>query len=86
MRDPVHAWDISGLHLHEPAHLSVIGGVFILESVVRYTALVCHSEFRGCPLFGSRKCIASTGIAVGTCTVVHYTEEVNYQRFHCMCM
>ena len=64
-----HAWAISELLLHEPAHLSVIGGVFILESVIRYTALVRYSEFGGCPLFGSRKCIASTGIKVGTSTV-----------------
>ena len=35
-------------------------------------------EFGGCPLFGSRKCTASTGIAVGTFTVVRYSEEVRY--------
>ena len=60
------------------AHLSVIGGEFVLESVARYAALVCYSEFGGCPLFGSRKCTASTGIAVGTSTVVRYSEEVRY--------
>ena len=54
-----------------PAHLSVIGGDFVLESVVR-------SEFGGCLLFGSIKCTASTGIAVGTSTVVSYSEEVRY--------
>ena len=61
-----------------PAHLSVIGGDFVLESVTRYAALVRYSEFGGCPLFGSRKCTASTGIAVGTSTVVRYSEEVRY--------
>ena len=30
------------------------------------------------PIFGSRKCTASTGIAVGTSTVVRYSEEVRY--------
>ena len=63
-----------------PVHLSVIGGVFLLESVVWYTALVCYSEFRCCQLFGSSKCIASTGIAVGTFTVVCYSEEVRYWK------
>ena len=29
----------------------------------------------GCPLFGSCKCIACTGIAVGTSTVVRYTVD-----------
>ena len=61
-----------------PAHLSVIGGDFVLESVARYAALVRYSEFGGCSLFGSRKCTASTGIAVGTSTVVRYSEEVRY--------
>ena len=35
-------------------------------------------QFGGCPIFGSRKCTASTGIAVGTSMVVHYSEEVRY--------
>ena len=61
-----------------PAHLSVIGGDFVLESVVRCAAFVRYSEFGGCPLFGSRKCTASTGIAVGASTVVRYSEEVRY--------
>ena len=61
-----------------PAHLSVIGGDFVLESVVRCAAFVRYSEFGGCPLFGSIKCTASTGIAVGTSTVVRYSEEVRY--------
>ena len=61
-----------------PAHLSVIRGDFVLESVARYAALVRYSEFGGCPLFGSRKCTASTGIAVGIPKVVHYSEEVRY--------
>ena len=32
----------------------------------------------GCPLFGSCKCIASTGIAVGTSAVVRYPGDVRY--------
>ena len=47
-------------------------------------------EFGGCPLFGSKKCIVSTGIAVGTSAVLHYTVDVRYwsvryRRFHCKC-
>ena len=61
-----------------PAHLSVIGGDFVLESVVRCAAFVRYSQFGGCPLFGSIKCTASTGIAVGTSTLVRYSEEVRY--------
>ena len=61
-----------------PAHLAVIGGDFVLESVVRCAAFVRSSEFGGCLLFGSKKCTASTGIAVGTSTVVRYSEEVRY--------
>ena len=49
-----------------------------MESVVRCAALVRYWEFGGCPLFGSRKCTASTGIAVGTSTVARYSEEVRY--------
>ena len=60
-----------------PAHLFIIGGIFILESVSRHTALVHSSEFGGCPLFGSRKCIVSMGIAVRTSMVIHYMQEVN---------
>ena len=59
-------------------HLSVIGSYFVLESAVRCAAFVHYSEFGGCPLFGSRKCTASTGIAVGTSMVVRYLEEVRY--------
>ena len=44
----------------------------------RYAAHVRCSEFGGCPLLGSSKCNASTGIAVGTSTVVRYSEEVHY--------
>ena len=51
---------------------------FYGKDTVRYAALVRCPEFRGCPLFGSIKCIASTGIAVGTSTEVRYTEEVRY--------
>ena len=61
-----------------PAYLSVIRGEFVLENVVRYAALVRYSEFGGCPLFRSIKCTASTGIAVGTSTVVRHSEEVRY--------
>ena len=49
-----------------------------MESVVRCAAFVRYSEFGGCTLFGSRKCTASTGTAVGTSTVVRYSEEVRY--------
>ena len=61
-----------------PAHLSIIGGAFILESVVQYTVFVRYLEFGGCVQFESRKCIASMDIAVGTFTVVCYMEEVRY--------
>ena len=62
-----------------PTHLSATGGVFFLfESVIPYAVLVRYSEFGGCPLFGSSKCIASTGMAVGTSMVVRYLEEVRY--------
>ena len=58
--------------------MSVIGGDFVLESAVRCAAFVRYSEFRGCPLFGSIKCTASKGIAIGTSSVVRYSEEVRY--------
>ena len=67
------SWTAADSSYTSLTHLSVVGGVFL---VVRYAALVCYSEFRGCPLFGSSKCIASTGIAVGTSTVVCILEEV----------
>ena len=71
--------DISGVNpIQCPAHLSVIRGDFVLESVVRYAALVCYSESGDCPLFGSRRCTVSTGIAVGTSPAVRYSEEVRY--------
>ena len=60
------------------AHLSVIGGDFVLESVVWYAALVRYSQFGGCPLCGSIKCTVSTGIAVGTSSVVRYSKEFRY--------
>ena len=50
----------------------------LLQERYHLVALVRCLEFRGCSLFGSRKCIVSTGIAVGTSTEVHYTEEVRY--------
>ena len=53
-------------------------GALLLESVVWCTGLVRCPEFGGCPLLESRKCIASTGIAVGTSTVVRYTVDVRY--------
>ena len=61
-----------------PSHLSVIGGALLQERYVRYAALVRCRKFRGFPLLGSRKCIASTRIAVGTSTEVRHTEEVRY--------
>ena len=51
-----------------PAHLSVIGVLFLLESVVWYAVLVHCPEFRSCPLFRSSKCIGSVGIAVRAST------------------
>ena len=56
-------------HKH-PAHLSIIGGALLLENIIWCTRIVRCPEFGGCLLFGSRKCIESTGIAVGTLTVV----------------
>ena len=61
-----------------PAHLSIIGGAFLLESIIWCTWIVRCPEFGGCPLFGSSKCIESMGIAVGTSTVVCYTVNVRY--------
>ena len=61
-----------------PAHLCIIGGAFILESVVQYTVLVRYLEFGGCVPFESIKCSASTDIAVDTFTVVCCMEEVRY--------
>ena len=37
---------------------------FLLEGVVRYAALDRYSEFGGCSIFGSSKCITSMGIAL----------------------
>ena len=63
---PLHFLNfLSSAHM-SPTHLSIIGHVFIWESFVWYTALVHYPEIRGCPLFGSRKCTVSIGIAVGT--------------------
>ena len=70
---------------------SVIGGVFFpLESVVMYAELVSYSEFGGCPIFGSSKCNASTGIAVGTVhprwSVIRRRSaigRVRYRRLRC---
>ena len=52
MRDPVHRLFLSSAHM-SPTDLFVIGGAFMLESVVWYIVLVRYLEFRGCPLFGS---------------------------------
>ena len=46
-------------------NLSVIGGAFLLESIIWCMWIVRCPEFGGCPLFGSSKCIESTGIAIG---------------------
>ena len=43
--------------------------------------IVCCPEFRGCLLFGSSKCIASTGIAVGTSIVVCYMVGICYWEY-----
>ena len=75
-RDPV-VFFLSSAYT-SPAHLSVIGGDFVLQSVIRCTVFVRYSEFGGCTLFGSRKCTASTGIEVGTSTVVRYSEKARY--------
>ena len=40
-------------------------------SVVQNSEVICY-------IFGSSKCIESTGIAVGPSTVVHYTVDVCY--------
>ena len=68
---------LSSAHKH-PAHLSVIGGVLLLESIIWCMQIVRCLEFGGCPLFGSSKCIGSMGIAGGASTVVHYTVDVRY--------
>ena len=64
-----------------PAHLSAIGGVLLLESIIWCTRIVRCPDFRGCPLFGSSECIESMEIAVGTSTVVHYTVDVRYWEY-----
>ena len=82
--------DIFSSSAHKrPAHLFVIGGALLLESIIWCTRIVRCPEFGGCPLFGSSKCIESTGIAVGASTVVRYTVDVCYwecpltdRRFH----
>ena len=67
-----------------PAHLFIIGGAFLLESIIWCTRIVRCSEFGGCPLFGSSKCIESTGIAVGASTAVRYTVDIRY--WECLLM
>ena len=55
--------------------------------------LSVNSEFGGCPIFGSRKCTASTEIAVGTSTEVRYWEGplsevplyIAAGGLHCLC-
>ena len=65
----------SSSHKH-PTLLEV--RAFLLESIIWCMQIVHCPEFGGCPLFGSSKSIESTGIAVGTSTVVHYTIDVRY--------
>ena len=53
----IEAWS-QGSHIFElrpeyPASLSVIGGAFLLESIIWCTRIVRCPEFGGCPLFGS---------------------------------
>ena len=57
--------------------MSIIGGGFLLESIIRCLWIVRYPEFVGCPLFGSSKYIVSMGIAVGTLTVVRYNIMVD---------
>ena len=49
-----------------------------MQSIIWCTRSVRYPEFGGCPLFGSSKCIASMGIAVGTSSVVRYMVDVRY--------
>ena len=49
-----------------PAHLSIIGGAFLLESIIWCARIVRYPEFGGCLLFVSNR------IADGASTVVHY--------------
>ena len=61
-----------------PSRLSVIGGALLQE---RHSSVRCACPLSGIQrlsLFGSRKCIAFTGIAVGTSTEVRYMEEARY--------
>ena len=60
-----------------PAHLYIIRGTFLLESIIWCTQIVHCLEFGGCPLFGSSECIESAGIAVGASTVVRCTVDVH---------
>ena len=76
-------WHYLYLHIFElrpqvPSHSSIIGGAFLLESIIWCTQIVCCPLFGGCLLFGSSKCIESTGIAVGASTIVRYTVDVRY--------
>ena len=78
MHDPARARSISEFRPRESRPLVRYRGCFYIG--VRYTVLDRYSEFGGCSIFRSRKCIAPTGIAVGISTVVRYTEEVRYSE------
>ena len=74
----VTLWAISKLCPHEP-HPLVHYQMWFYMGKCRLVHSTCRMfGIRRCPLFGSRKCTASKGIAVGTSTVVRYTEEVRY--------
>ena len=57
---------------HKRSVCPLIGGAFLLESIIWCSWIVRYPEFGGCPLFGSSKCIVSMGIAVAILTVVCY--------------
>ena len=76
-QESVTLLEISKLHPHELCLLVCYRRCFIWESVVRHAALVYWPEFRSVRYSGAEN-VLSMGIAVGTSTVVHYTEEVCY--------
>ena len=66
---------LSKLHPHNPHPLVRYWKCFSIGKCCLVCSACLLSRIRRCPLFGS---ITSTGIAVGTSTVVRYTEEVRY--------
>ena len=62
-------------------HLSVIGGAFLLESIIWCTWIVRYLEFGGYPLFVSSECIEYIGIAVGISAAVHYTVDIHHWEY-----